>query len=53
MCDNPNCEWRIRYFKVIKNRPSIKLLQGELARKNRKILELRKELEEWRRKARH
>jgi len=47
MKDSRNCEWRIKYFDMIKHMQSEKQLLSELGRAKKKLFEAREELEEW------
>ena len=48
MCDDPNCQWRIKYFAAIKRRPQEKQLLADLMRANKKLRDAREELDEIR-----
>jgi len=46
-CDNPNCQWRVAWFK---DRKGKKELYAEIGRLTHKLLGVREELERCRRK---
>lgn len=54
MCDDRNCEWRLKYFAYVKCKErELRLLLSELGRANKKLLSAREELEKCKGALRH